>query len=832
MKKNPLTLTVIFISSSFNVLAEDYFDSSMLAAGLGDNIDLSLFSRPGGGIEGPREVSVYINGNFFVRKSLNFKNNDDGTLLPEFASDFFDDVLNDEYISKNSNIISTTEFLERIPYSSITFEQSSFRVDISVPQASLGNKMKLKSSPDSWELGIPALLSDYYLSGSRNWGKNYSSENLYVSSLLGLNIEGWRLRSSLNYSRYQTEYNHRRKDYSQSGFYNTYLERDIGILRSTFRLGELSTGGMILDPVSFHGAKLYSNDEMLNRSLRNYTPTVRGVANSQAVVTITQNGREVYQTNVPAGPFELNDFYISGYSGDMVVTIRESDGSEHSFVQPYSTLPEMKREGVFGYELSAGRYDGSGAGHYYNDTPFIYGSWSQGFPYGITLFGETLQADKYQTMGLGSTLSLGMLGAVSGDISVSRAEKYGDVHTGQSYGFKYSKSQVETGSTLTLATYRYSTKDFYTFRDFVSNTDEARYIWDNRLKNRMSISLNQSLGSYGNLSLSGSQQDYWTSDEVSRSLSLSHSFNWRNIYVNTMFSMDQYHGGKWRSSENKQIGLYLTVPINRLLGLTDPTNSSLSYSATRSEHQVRQNINLAGSIPGTNTRYRVGGSWGNGGIENSHNASLNWNGNYVDASLGYTRTGNTQTIDYGFSGSAVLYPWGIAMGADSIMSGAIVVQTKGASGVRIRQNGKETTLFGTALLSSPDPYTENRIDLDPSGLPDDIVLADTMKTTVPQAGAVVLLDYTVFKGFQVVFTLKQPDGKPLPFGTVVALEGSKNGKENTGIVGEDGRVYFGGIPEKGMLRASWGKNKECRVDFRIGNKKTDTPVTEINGTCK
>ncbi|HHH7531542.1 TPA: fimbria/pilus outer membrane usher protein, partial [Escherichia coli] len=146
---------------------------------------------------------------------------------------------------------------------------------------------------------------------------------------------------------------------------------------------------MILDSVSFRGVRLYSNDDMLNSRLRNYAPSIRGFARTQAVVVVTQNGRQVYQTNVPAGPFELNDFSISGYSGDLVVTVRESDGSEHSFIQPFSTLPEMKREGVSGFELSAGRYDNSGSEEYYDAPSFMYGAWSRGFAGGITVFGET-----------------------------------------------------------------------------------------------------------------------------------------------------------------------------------------------------------------------------------------------------------------------------------------------------------------------------------------------------------------------------------------------------------------------------------------------------------
>lgn len=831
-KKLLLPSLLIFISN--RAMSGDYFDPSLLAAGIGDDsIDLSVFSHPGGGIEGEREVSVWVNDDFYTRRTLNFRNSGEKGLLPDFPAGFFDNLLAPAYRPEQKGaLLPSSDFMSQTAYSSVTFNQGEGRVDIRVPQAFLGRAAQLRSAPETWENGVPALLVDYSLTGNRNDSDDYSSRNLYASARLGLNLGPWRLRTSGNYSQYLTDSRWWHNRSENTSFYNTYIERDISALRASLRIGDVSTGGMILDPVSFRGVRLYSNDDMLNSRLRNYSPTVRGVARSQAVVVITQNGRQVYQTNVPAGPFELNDFYISGYSGDLVVTVRESDGSEHSFIQPFSTLPEMKREGVSGFELSAGRYDNSGSEDYYNAPSFVYGAWSRGFSHGVTVFGETLQAEKYQSAGIGSTLSLGRAGAVSADISVSRAEKYDDIHTGQSYGLKYSRSQVDTGTTVTLATYRYSTKDFYSFGDFVSRTERARYVWENRLKNRMTLSLNQSLGSLGSVSLSASQQDYWTSGEVNRSFSLSHSFSWKDIYFSTTFSMDQMSGRSYGYDNNRQVDFYMSVPLSRLLGREEPTSSSVSWSATRTEHRLRQTATLSGNVPDSRVRYRVGGNWGNAGTAEGQSASLTWNGDFSTASLGYTRNGGYRTTDFSLSGAAVAWDGGVAFGSNSVTdNGAIVVNTSGVSGIGTSAGGP-TTWPGTALISSPQLYTENRIDLRTDGLPDDIVLAETSGRTVPSRGAVVVLDYTVYRGGQVVFTLKRPDDSALPFGTVVSLDGMPSGKENTGIVGDGGRVYLAGVPEKGRLMVNSG-GKQCHVDFILPqDKKQTSPVTEVVAVCR
>ena len=52
-------------------------------------------------------------------------------------------------------------------------------------------------------------------------------------------------------------------------------------------------------------------------------PVVRGVANTNAKVSIKQNGYTIYQITVPAGPFVINDLYASGYSGDLTVEIKK-----------------------------------------------------------------------------------------------------------------------------------------------------------------------------------------------------------------------------------------------------------------------------------------------------------------------------------------------------------------------------------------------------------------------------------------------------------------------------------------------------------------------------
>ena len=82
---------------------------------------------------------------------------------------------------------------------------------------------------------------------------------------------------------------------------------------------------------------------MLPNGISTYAPVIRGVANSNAKVTIAQSGNTIYETSVPPGPFEISDLSTTGYGSDLIVTVEEADGSKRSFSVAYSSVAQMLR---------------------------------------------------------------------------------------------------------------------------------------------------------------------------------------------------------------------------------------------------------------------------------------------------------------------------------------------------------------------------------------------------------------------------------------------------------------------------------------------------------
>ncbi len=115
-------------------------------------------------------------------------------------------------------------------------------------------------------------------------------------------------------------------------------------MKSDITVGQSSSPADVFDSVPYTGVELKSDNDMLPDSEKGYAPIIRGTAHSNALVMVRQNGYVIYQNTVAPGAFEINDLYPTGSSGDLQVTVKETDGSESHFVVPFASVPVLQRE--------------------------------------------------------------------------------------------------------------------------------------------------------------------------------------------------------------------------------------------------------------------------------------------------------------------------------------------------------------------------------------------------------------------------------------------------------------------------------------------------------
>ncbi|UZE26233.1 fimbrial biogenesis outer membrane usher protein [Pseudomonas sp. B21-056] len=814
------------------VMAEDYFNPHALeidTTGQG-SVDLQHFSSQGGQLPGTYRVDIYVNDNRVTQRDVTFVDVE-GKLQPEVTPQQLQEMGVKLEALPNLQKLPATQIITRlqdyIPDASSRFDFSRQRLDISIPQAALTSEARGYVDPATWDQGITAGLLNYNFSGANTSrdGRSGTDDNYYLNLRSGVNLGEWRLRnySAFNQSNGQSNWDN----------VNTYAQRDVQSLKGQLTLGDSSTPSDVFNSVQYRGAQLASDDNMFPDSLKGFAPVVRGIAQSNAQVTVRQNGYIIYQTYVAPGAFAITDLYPTSSSGDMEVTIKEADGTERRSLQPFSAVPVMLREGRLKYSATAGEYR-SNASESSNPT-FAQGTLIYGMPHDTTLYGGLLGSDKYAASSLGVGHGFGDWGSISTDVTQAKTElRDGSKHSGQSYRFQYAKDIAATGTAFTLAGYRYSTSGYYDFQEAneidPGNFNNWRGLYNKRSKAQINVS--QSLGEYGNFYVNGYQQDFWRQKGYERSVSAGYTAGYKGVTYGVDYTYTQAPTYEGRNSKDQQLSVSVQVPLEKVL-----PNSWARYNLSTSKRgNTTQDVGLSGTaLADNNLNYNVQQSYANQGVGGSGGASANYKGTYGEAMAGYNYDRNSQQVNYGLQGGVVAHPYGVTFSQQQGETLALV-RAPGASGVKVQNNtGVKTDWRGYAVVPYVSTYRQNRVTLDGETLADDVDIESTTKTVIPTKGAVVLANFQTRSGSRAMITLKH-QGKPVPFGATATVVEDTMATPNSAIVGLDGEVFLGGVPDAGQLQVKWGDraDQQCKVDFTLPKVSKDaiSTVRTFEASCK
>lgn len=819
----------MMITSTYvnNVYANDYFDPTLLMQMGGGAVDLSQYENASAIPEGEYLVDIFVNNTNVTSTKLDFKRNKAGKVVAQLTPKMLINYgvkASEMKLSPGAEDKPIDELGALLPQAAEKFSISQLRLDLSIPQAYLNGAVGGYVDPSMWDQGIPAFLMNYTLNGAKSWQTNSFGlpgsryQNLFGSARGGINVGPWRLRTSYTYSESQSS--NMNAPIRNQRFSNTYVQRNIAALDAELSLGELSFGGDILDGVSFQGMQLASDDAMLPSSQRGFAPTVSGIAKSQALVTITQNGNVIYQTNVAPGPFNITDIYQAGSAGDLTVTVTEADGSKHVSTQAYSTLPVMLRAGALRYEVNVGRYSNGGYTNGAEAPMFGAATLVYGLPHYVTLYGGSLVSEHYMTAALGSGLSLGRWGALSADMTTARAAlSDGSVKTGESYRVKYAKSLLSSGTTVNLSAYRYSTKDYFSFSDANSlgyQLSQGIPPWEgSRRRSSWLFSLSQSLGRWGSISLNGNRDDYWGTDWVNNRLGLGYNTNYKGIGYSLNYSLDRREGsGNWPI--NRQLSFNMSVPLS-LFGVGGSHGGSyLSYGMNHDNSGRTSNqFSGGGSLLDNKLSYNLSESFGNQGQGQSGSVGVGYNGSSLNTSGSYSYARNSRSVNAFISGGVLIHPHGVLF-APTMGDTVGLISVPGVKGVKATSGQQATNSAGYAIVPYLSIYQKNMVSLDPTTFPNDAEVAENSLNLYPTRGAVVEAKFSSRIGQRVLMTLMYR-GKPVPFGAVAVIQGDKLGTDQGNIVADAGAVYLSGLKSQGILNVSWGRNidQQCRVKFDL-----------------
>lgn len=833
-----LTLGCLLIDVS-DVSADEYFNPALLDTSSTSVTDLSRFEE-GNQQPGNYRVEIYINNDSVDSQEITFFNTStqegENKLTPCLSLQQLQDwaIKTTPYpdlLKEGEQCVN----IHAIPQAEARFDFNRQRLTLSIPQIALNTQIRGYVSPDKWDDGITAFLLNYSLAGSQTLASSQqgSEDSQYLNLRPGFNIGPWRYR---NYSTWNRDSEGKS---SWESVYN-YLSRDIRAWKSQLVLGDSNTPSDVFDSVAFTGAQLASDDSMLAESEKGFAPVLRGIARTNATVSVLQNGYTIYKTTVAPGAFQINDIFPTGGSGDLELVVDESDGSQQHIIVPYASLPVLQREGHVKYSTTLGKTRFNTSNEVQGDVSLAQGTLMYGLPWDITIYGGVqVASDVYSAAALGFGWNMGLIGAFSVDVTKSRADvvkqpgKPSENEKGHSLRVRYSKNFLDTGTNVLISGYRYSTKGYYSLQEAMTQyggDDESGN--GGRVRSRTDMTLSQDT-QIGALSLSLVQEQYWNRNKMS-SVSLGYSNNWGKVNYSINYSWQKNTGdsdGQNSLSDDQQFALSLSVPFSVF---STPVSLSYNLSDSRSGSPV-QNMSLNGSaLEDDSLQWNAQAGYQADGQQYSSNVSANYNARYGNVSGGFSHDQNSDRLSYGLQGGMIIHDEGITL-SQPIVDTAVLVKAPDVSNVPVNsQAGVRTDQRGFAVLPYATPYRKNNVSLNTESLDNQTIeLVETTKTVIPTSGAIVKAEYQTAVGYRALVTLVRPDKRYVPFGATVGNAAGENSQINASLVGDDGVVYLTGLENKGQRKVQWGNgaDQQCVFDFAIPAVTSPSGIEIFQAVC-
>lgn len=698
---------------------------------------------------------------------------------------------------------------------------------LNIPQAWLEYSDASWLPPSRWDNGIPGVLLDYNANGtvthSRNGGQ---TQYAAINGTAGINSGAWRLRAD-----YQGSYSHQTGNRMPAkktlDLSRVYLYRPLPKMQARLTLGESYVNSSVFDSWRYTGGVLESDENMLPPQLRGYAPEIIGSAKTNARVTVTQQGRVLYDSTVPAGPFRIQSL-SDATRGQLDVKVTEQDGEVRTFTVSTASVPYLTRPGRVRYQMIVGRP--SNWDHHMEGDIFMGGDASWGISNAWSLYGGSILSKKYKSFALGVGRDLMRFGTLALDVTQSFANLSGSLipdtkdRKGKSWRLSYSKRFDDLNADVTFAGYRFSEQEFMTMQQYLDARNYGQI--SNQQKERYQVSLNKRFDDIGlpfSVGLNYEHQTYWDRGDT-----------------------EQY---------GVNIGTWFDLPA---LGLH---NASLSLTANRSQYYGRNDdtINLMLSVPlgdgslSMNGAYSGGryservGYYGRVGQVDSYslNAGVNHGGTQSDTqsfSGMYTHTGRLAQISgnmavegnrytsagFSINGGLTATAKGAALHAGGYNGGTrLMVDTDGVGGVPVDSGRVITNPWGIGVVADMSSYYRNTTRVDVNNLPDDVEAKNGVVETALTEGAIGYRKFSILKGERLFTVLRLADGSYPPFGASVR---NKQGRE-LGIVSDSGLAWVSGVNPGELLNVVWDDRVRCRVQIpeKIGDAQLLLPCPLTTG---
>jgi outer membrane usher protein len=568
----------------------------------------------------------------------------------------------------------------------------------------------------------------------------------------------------------------------------------------SFRAGDSSTRmGLWGRNVYFGGLQLGTNYGLTPGFITQPLPLLSGVSSAPSTVELYVNDVLRKVSQVPTGPFVVdNNVSLTG-SGEARLVVRDVLGREVVITQRFFTSAQLLAPGLSDWSVETGFLrENLGLASADYGHPFASGTWRRGMNDWLTLEGRGEWTRGQHTLGVGTIAALPGDLLVRGTFARSANDRIGD---GAFWLLGFERQWVQTALAVQL---QRSTIDY-----------RELGLSELQLPNKaqLAASLTQHFGNT-TLGLGLARIERHDGPTVNTvSVNVAQFFPHQvSLNANLTKVLGQASG--------TSVGVTLQVPlsdqrfatgsVNSHGGVTDAYASAARFPLNPGELGWRV---LAGRL-NEEAHAEAGLDYGgtHGRVYSDVSASPSQNSLRVGASGGLAaaagRVFATRRIDESFA----------------------VVRLKGYPGVGVGLGSNYTATTdadGIAMLPFVVPYQANQVRLDPQDLPISAELDSIERVVVPSWRSAVLVDFPVRSGRAAVLRIVQEDGEPVPPGATVNVQGQKEDV----YVGRRGEAFVTGLQPANDLAVRWSSGS-CTFPLTLPPAANDDVLRIGPVTCR
>ncbi|MDQ8935077.1 fimbria/pilus outer membrane usher protein [Acinetobacter rudis] len=770
--------------------------------GANRDIDLSVFSISDYVAPGIYNVSLSVNNKELTDVTVKFEHLDasasavlcvDRELLKQL--DLKPEVL------KKLAVQDCLKIKDINPDAYYDFNLQQLKLDVYIPLIAVEQRPNGYINPERFDYGV----SSAFLSYNANIHKSDEKTQNYLNLNGGLNLGGWYFRHN--------GYFESAKDGGLGHYRSSQntLYRDIDQFRSRLSVGEFYSRNIFGESLALVGGQLSSDDNMLPWSMRNYSPVIQGVANTNALVKVFQNGQKIYEKSVPAGVFELTDLSSSS-NGELTVEIIENGGEKRVLRYPMQLNLNLLKKGLLQYNLAYGRYK---IADEITNNNVLQGTINYGVNNNVTAGGAVTFSDIYKNY-LASLSFNSYIGGINTSVDYSRTKLFNQEKTGLRYQVKYNYFWLENNINVNF-NMSHQSRDYQTANSALSaanfdklNSNEYYNFWSNNdLKNQYGLSVSKSFGNsgWGALQASIYRNEYWMDNHSYNQYTMNYSNRWGKVNYNLGISRSQ---DRLYDQKNNTYYASVSVPLD-----WRKRNIYINSGVQRSESDYSQNNNFNFSLSGTagddnNINYGVGINRNEyaGDSNTAYNGNINYLHPFVNLGAMIQHDNHNDQYSFSASGGLVGHRYGITATNNLSDTYTIVHVDQGHSAGVNNAWGVRIDRFGNAIYSNNSPYSQNVIQVDPDQMPANMTLQSNQATVIPRQYSSTLVRFAANESSMYVLRIHSDYGQ-LPMGAEVYNEK----RQLIGRLAQSNQVLLDQFnPNKDkQLTVSWGKANQSNI---------------------